>query len=145
MYAEIDQETKFFITQTQEDTGIPTPTKPLYQPKWTGTEWIEAMPVSERDALKIKSQALFAKSEIENRLQKLTVTVDNLEFNANEKSQIRMLSAIQAAKKTGQTETTWRLADNTEQNITLAQLESAQALAIQAIGALIIQKNNGAT
>ena len=129
-----------FITTSDEETGIPVPDplKSWYQPKWTGTEWIEGMSKTKRDALQEQSLLEQSKAGIAKKINDLTVTVDGLIFDANETSQIRMLSAIQAAQVTGQDSTVWRLSDNTEQTITLAQLKEAQALAIQATGALIM-------
>ena len=49
-----------------------------------------------------------------------------------------MLSAITASETAGQTETIWKMADNTTQTVTLEQLKQAQALAIQATGAILL-------
>lgn len=67
-----------------------------------------------------------------------TVEVDGLIFDANEQSLIRMMAAIQAADTFGINQSQWRMADNSEVVITLAQLKIAQAKTIQKIGAVIL-------
>ncbi len=52
-------------------------------------------------------------------------------FDGDEKSQERMLRAINIASITGQTETQWKLADNTIVMVTLDELKEALALAGQ--------------
>ena len=52
-------------------------------------------------------------------------------FDGDEKSQDRMLRAINIAVITGQTETEWKLADNTVVMVTLDELKEALALAGQ--------------
>lgn len=52
-------------------------------------------------------------------------------FDGDEKSQDRMVRAIQIAGIIGQTETTWRLADNTDVVVVLDELKEALALAGQ--------------
>ena len=82
--------------------------------------------------------AIEAKRVTDNSINNLTVEVDGLVFKANDKSIARMLAAISAAEQLGQVETTWKLADGSTTLITLAQLKTAQTLAIQAVGQLII-------
>lgn len=68
----------------------------------------------------------------------LTVIVDDLVFKANDKSIGRMVAAILDAELTGDTSTVWRLADGSNQTVTIGQLKAAQSLAIRAIGALVV-------
>ena len=85
-----------------------------------------------------KEAKSLAKSRKKQQIKELTVEIDNLVFDANENSQQRMLSAITASETAGQTETIWKMADNTTQTVTLEQLKQAQALAIQATGAILL-------
>lgn len=52
-------------------------------------------------------------------------------FDGDETSQDRMVRAIQVAAVSGQTETQWKLADNTIVTLTLDELKEALALAGQ--------------
>ena len=67
-------------------------------------------------------------------INKLTVTTTSGKvFNGDEKSQDRMLRAIQIAAITAQTTTKWKLADNQIVDVTLDELKEAIALAGQAM------------
>lgn len=63
-------------------------------------------------------------------LSTATVEVDGLVFQASELSRSRMLSAIIASDELNETQTVWRMADNSEVIITLAQLKAAHAKAV---------------
>ena len=52
-------------------------------------------------------------------------------FDGDEKSQDRMLRAISIANINGQTETQWKMADNSVQTVTLEELQEALTLAGQ--------------
>lgn len=80
-----------------------------------------------------------AKSQQAQAIANLTVEVDGMAFQANELSRQRMADAILAAEHLGQTSHIWRLADNTQQQITITQLKEAHAKAIQAFGMIILQ------
>ena len=58
----------------------------------------------------------------------IKITVDNKVFDGDEISQGRMLRAIQIAAVTGETTTTWKLADNSIVEVTLDELKEALAL-----------------
>ncbi|MGI2125515.1 DUF4376 domain-containing protein [Shewanella oncorhynchi] len=60
----------------------------------------------------------------------IDVEVDGLVFDGDEQSQRRMLAAIHASEDAGITSTIWRLADNTETAVTVAQIRQAHSLAI---------------
>lgn len=60
----------------------------------------------------------------------VTTTAGN-EFDANLEARQNMADGILASTTLGLTQTTWRLADNTEVLIDIAELKEAQALAIQ--------------
>ena len=72
-------------------------------------------------------------------LNALTVTTSagNV-FDADEAARLNMLSALAASDTLGLTETFWKLADNSTALITVAELKEAQALAIQAVGNVVL-------
>lgn len=63
-------------------------------------------------------------------VKSITVGVDGLVFDGDEQSQRRMLAAIHASEDAGIESTIWRLADNTETAVTVAQIRQAHSLAI---------------
>ena len=68
----------------------------------------------------------------ENSVSKIAVTTTfGKTFDGDEKSQDRMLRAINIAVIAGQTETEWKLADNTIVMVTLDELKEALTLAGQ--------------
>ena len=60
----------------------------------------------------------------------ITVEVDGLVFDGDEQSQRRMLAAIHASEDANIISTIWRLADNTETAVTVAQIRQAHSLSI---------------
>lgn len=79
------------------------------------------------------------KSIKEDALNTLTVTTTagNV-FDADGKALINMLSALTASSTLGLTETYWRLADNSTALVSVDELKEAQALAIQAVGNVVL-------
>lgn len=72
-------------------------------------------------------------------IARLAVTTQSgKKFDADEVARGRMLSAIQAAEFLGIDESEWKLADNSKQIITLDELKEAHALAIQALGQVVL-------
>lgn len=71
-------------------------------------------------------------------LSKLTVSVGNYVFDADEISLARMGNAILAASELGMTSHPWKLTDNSVAVITLADLKRAHAEGMQALGAIIL-------
>lgn len=132
-FAQID-ENNLFITQTNEDTGIPAPVDQFYQPKWDGEEWIEGMRQEQIDSLKQQSAVIKAQHDAINSINTGTVEVDGMVFNASETSRSRMMSAIETAQTKGLNETTWRLYDGSLRTVTLAQIKEAHALTTIALG-----------
>ena len=64
------------------------------------------------------------------KVNKIKVTTSsNKTFDGDEKSQDRMARAINIASISGQTETQWKLADNTIVTVTLDELKEALSLA----------------
>ena len=74
------------------------------------------------------------KAERAEAVSKITVEVDGMEFDGDEKAQERMSRTVSIATANGMpmtTETTWVLADNTIAQVTLQQLAKACLLAGQ--------------
>lgn len=81
-----------------------------------------------------KQEKLIAekKAEIIQQLETLTVTTLNKNvFDANMVARQNMADAILASDTLGITQTTWRMADNTEVLIDISELKEAHALAIK--------------
>jgi hypothetical protein len=76
----------------------------------------------------IKDKKALEQDAIDN----LTVTVNDKVFDANPEARRNMADAILASDTAGLTETIWRLADNTEQVVTIDELKQAHLLALQA-------------
>ena len=73
-----------------------------------------------------------AKAETVRQLETLTVTTTNGNtFDANNQARLDMQNAITASDFLGVTQTTWRMADDSEVLIELSELKEALALAIQ--------------
>lgn len=66
----------------------------------------------------------------------VTTTAGNV-FDGNETARNNMLSAIQSASFLGQTEATWKLADNSSKIVTLDELKEALALSITKVGEIV--------
>lgn len=116
------------------DEGNDSPCSQLFQRAMAGE--FGAIQAFELDPVK---EALLQKLNRDNAIAELTVTTDTgLSFNADERSQERMARAILVAQTTGQTATVWRLADNSEVEVTLAELKEALQLAVQALANLIL-------
>ena len=91
-------------------------------------------PEEQQQALMEQKKALRAEA-----VSKITVTVDGMEFDGDEKAQDRMARAITMFKANNlpaDTVTQWVLADNTVAEVTVTQLSQALLLAGQAQTAL---------
>ena len=88
----------------------------------------------------LKKEQQEIKQQQQQAIENLTVTVDGMVFDANEKSRMRMLSAINASERLGATETSWKLTNNQVQQVTLVQLQQAHDLAILAIGGVVLDE-----
>jgi len=77
----------------------------------------------------------------EAAVNKLTVTTTSGKvFDGDEKSQDRMARAINIANITGDTETQWKLADNTIVMVTLDELKEALMLAGQEMSKIWLEQ-----
>lgn len=83
-------------------------------------------------------EILAGKKEVRRQaVEAITVTTGSGKtFNGDETSQNRMTRAILTAGILSMTETTWVLANNVPTTVTLAELQEALALAMQAQGAV---------
>lgn len=74
----------------------------------------------------------------EENVKKMVVTISTGKmFDADDRSRLNIVSAILASEFMNQTSTVWRLADNTEMEVTLAELKEANAIALQTFGNLV--------
>lgn len=82
--------------------------------------------------------------ERESKISSLVVTIaSGKSFDADEKSQSRMLLALQTAQITGQKTTRWKMADNAIQEITLEELKEALSLAANKMSEIFVGASNG--
>jgi len=71
-------------------------------------------------------------------LSEITVTTSNNNtFDGDDIARADMMSAISASETLDQTSTMWKLANNSWKDIGVAEMKEAQALAIQAKGAIL--------
>ena len=105
-----------------------------------GHRRFEVKAIPEPTAEELAEQELQKKkADRAEAVSKITVTVDGMEFDGDEKAQDRMARAItmfQANNLPADTVTPWVLADNTIAEVTVAQLSKALLLAGQAQTAL---------
>lgn len=97
----------------------------LVEPEFTSEELIA------REQAKLKQAK-------EQALTQIVVEVEDMSFDGNETARLNMISAIQASELLGQTENPWKLADNTVQTVTTAEIKQALALAIQEVGRIVM-------
>lgn len=100
-----------------------------------GHRRFEVKAIPEPTAEELAEQELQKKkADRAEAVSKITVTVDGMEFDGDEKAQERMSRTVSIATANGMpmtTETTWVLADNTIAQVTLQQLAKACLLAGQ--------------
>ena len=94
---------------------------------------VKAIPEPTAEEL-VEQELQKKKADRAEAVSKITVTVDGMEFDGDEKAQERMSRTVSIATANGMpmtTETTWVLADNTIAQVTLQQLAKACLLAGQ--------------
>ena len=80
-----------------------------------------------------------AKLVKQEALAALTITTSNGNtFDGNETARNNMLSTLQSASFIGATTTEWKMADNSKVVIAIPELQEALALAIQAVGSIVV-------
>lgn len=96
-------------------------------------DWYEVVAIPEPTAEELAEQALAkAKAERAEAVSRITVEVDGMVFDGDEKAQDRMARAItmfQANNLPADYQTDWVLADNTIAKVTVTQLSQALLLA----------------
>ena len=85
--------------------------------------------------LQIVQELKYAKTQT---LNTIVVTVNDKTFDGNEVARANMMSAIMSAEIIGQTESPWKLADNTVEIVTISELKQALALSIQEVGRIVM-------
>lgn len=104
-------------------------------------QWLEAgntpEPEFTQEELTAQEQAKLKQAKAQ-ALTQIVVEVEDMSFDGNETARLNMISAIQASELLGQTESPWKLADNSVQTVTIAELKQALALAIQEVGRIVM-------
>lgn len=97
------------------------------------TNWVQPLGQegNPTQAQKDAQAAIDLKNSQQSTLDSSTVTVDNLVFQSDEKSINFMTASILTSETTGITYNNWKMADNSIVMVTIAQLRTAQALAMQ--------------
>jgi hypothetical protein len=73
----------------------------------------------------------------QDKLNSLYVTVNDKVFDAHLEARLNMATAIQASSLTNQTETQWKMYDNSVQTVTIGELQQALILALTEVGKTI--------
>ncbi len=87
--------------------------------------------VEELRSHSLHNESAYLKSLKLQRVNDIKVTVNDKVFDGNEVSQDRIMRVISVALITGNNTTLWRLADNTEVEVTLDEFREALSLASQ--------------
>ena len=106
----------------------------------TSTEYMAALGMDEQTQAAVLAQLEFeesmtvaaAKKIRDAAVAKIKVTVNGKVFDGDEVSQSRLTRAITAAEAQGIAAQSWKLADNTWVEVTVAELKQALAAAFQA-------------
>lgn len=106
--------------------------------QWPGQEWLpdDHVDLLVKSPEEIAAEAAATKQAM---LDAITVTTTNGNtFDGDETARNNMVSAIMSADVAGQTETAWKLADNSVVVVGLPELKEALMLSIQAVGAIVL-------
>lgn len=139
MYTQLNEET---IKVVEDSAGVSN----IYNLHLVGEEWqklngeVVELPddvqwLTDEDRAEAEEQAAIEafRANRQAQLDSAAVTVNNHQFDADEKSILRMGAAIEAAKDDGRTELQWSLADTgtgVMTDITLDELKEARRLAV---------------
>lgn len=94
-------------------------------------------PEFSQEELDIQKQAVLKQAKA-NKLNTIVVDVDGIALDGNEVARANMMSTIMSAEIIGQTESPWKLADNTVEIVTIFELKQALALSIQEVGRIVM-------
>jgi hypothetical protein len=134
VYIKVDSNNNIYsISSEYEATSIEVESNniefiPGYNKIYNG---IDIVDVIDENYNNIKNSITAKNNKINNVATILVTTISGKVFDGDEKSQDRMVRAIQVAAITGLTETQWKLADNSRVMVTLDELKEALALAGQ--------------
>ena len=134
VYIKVDSNNNIYsISSEYEATSIEVESNniefiPGYNKIYNG---IDIVDVIDENYNNIKNSITAKNNKINNVATILVTTISGKVFDGDEKSQDRMVRAIQVAAITGLTETQWKLADNSIVMVTLDELKEALALAGQ--------------
>lgn len=80
--------------------------------------------------------AIDLRNAIQEELDKAVITVDEMVFQADEKSINMMTASILASQSSGATEIKWKLADNNISTVKVDQLKKVQVLAMDQLASI---------
>lgn len=137
------EENKFYINQIFEDSYPPeaamwcNESHKAYineiSPTTEGVRRFQIVALPEPTEEEIKAQELAnAKNQRAQEVSELTVTVDDMVFDADESAQQRITRVITIAESAELASIDWVLADNTIANVTIDQLKQVLAKAVLA-------------
>jgi hypothetical protein len=86
---------------------------------------------------KIPEYKEYLSKQKQDKLNNLYVTVNDKVFDAHLEARLNMATAIQASSLTNQTETQWKMYDNSVQTVTIGELQQALILALTEVGKTI--------
>ena len=143
VYIKVDSNNNIYsISSEYEATSIEVESNniefiPGYNKIYNG---IDIVDVIDENYNNIKNSITAKNNKINNVATILVTTISGKVFDGDEKSQDRMVRAIQVAAITGLTETQWKLADNSIVIVTLDELKEALALAGQEMSRIWLEQ-----
>ena len=143
VYIKVDSNNNIYsISSEYEATSIEVESNniefiPGYNKIYNG---IDIVDVIDENYNNIKNSITAKNNKINNVATILVTTISGKVFDGDEKSQDRMVRAIQVAAITGLTETQWKLADNSIVMVTLDELKEALALAGQEMSRIWLEQ-----
>ena len=143
VYIKVDSNNNIYsISSEYEATSIEVESNniefiPGYNKIYNG---IDIVDVIDENYNNIKNSITAKNNKINNVATILVTTISGKVFDGDEKSQDRMVRAIQVAAITGLTETQWKLADNSRVMVTLDELKEALALSGQEMSRIWLEQ-----
>jgi ribosomal protein S11 len=119
---------------TYEDVLVTPEVTELVRP-YIPVEVTDEMIQAELD--KLAEYKEYLSKQKQDKLNNLYVTVNDKVFDAHLEARLNMATAIQASSLTNQTETQWKMYDNSVQTVTVGELQQALILALTEVGKTI--------
>jgi hypothetical protein len=119
---------------TYEDVLVTPEVTELVRP-YVPIEVTDEMIQAELD--KLHEYKEYLSKQKQDKLNSLYVTVNDKVFDAHLEARLNMATAIQASSLTNQTETQWKMYDNSVQTVTIGELQQALILALTEVGKTI--------